>query len=484
MTHRVSSGWQRSAACVAVAAVVCIAALGAGPGPASAASGTVLCPVVTGSDQTIPFTPHQGWVDVYQPGDSTGRSARVGADARFDLGTIKTPVALIASFDRVEVLPIIVGKWPPKANAYDLSIWGDYICVPPGYPEVWDKDLKMTAKDYFQTFVARSTQIYGVTAFDGVKVIDWGNKINGRFRTGGPDGPIIMFPGYTEGEMMESESAHHTNHEFPYMGWRYGEMPVTPGQTYTINIAGYHSHGGQNYDLETFVRPDHGDGYPDGQCYVGNGGNPVEGDLCMIIAGNSNGQLVEDQLRSEEWDIIQPRRPPVTKWGQTFVAHGVSMAGVVCWANNGSADPVSCTIRIREGGPDGKVISPARIMVGHDCSPGPYVRYPDCPGPLPGYEVYYKWSDKDPAVAFPDKVYQVAYFPDEVKLTPGETYYLDLEFTKPVLMYVDGDYYLHGYGYYNGDKIEHESGMQHGDKRWTLCATIVTYQNPGGKPNR
>jgi hypothetical protein len=250
---------------------------------------------------------------------------------------------------------------------------------------------------------------------------------------------------------------------------------------YAIHIGGYRSHGGQNFDLDTFVRPDAGDGYAQGRAYLGNAGNPVDGDLCLILAGNSNGQLVENQIRSEEWDVIQPKRPPVTRWGQTFVSHGVSMAGFVCWANSGSAAPVSCTIRIREEGPDGAVIGPTRTMVGHDCSPGPYVRYPDQPGPLPGHEVYYKWSDKDPAAVFPDKVFQVAYFPDELPLEPGKSYYIELEFTKPVLVYVDGDFYHGGFGYYNGEKVEHERHLQHGDKRWTLAANIVTYERPGGR---
>jgi hypothetical protein len=449
------------------------------PARAAAAKGTVLCPVVTGSNQTAPFAPHEGWVDIYAPGDSTGRGARVGADASFDLKDVTGPVALIASFDRVETLPIIVGKWPPRPGQYDISLWGDYICVPPGYPETWDKEYKVRARDFFQTFVARGTQIYACTVFDGPKVVDWGNKVNARLRKGGPDGPVILFPGPDESR-AEAESAHHTDYEFPFLGWRHGDLPVTPGEEYTMNIAGYHSHGGQNYELDTFVRPDKGDGYPDGQVFVGSADHPVDGDLCLIMAGNSNGQLVENTIRSEEWDVLQPKRQPVAKWGQTFVPHGVSMAGVVCWANDASADPVSCQIRIREEGPDGKVIGPTKTMIGHECSPGPYVRYPDQPGPLPGYEAYFKWSGKEPEVPFPDKVYQVAYAPGEIRLEPGKSYYLDLTFSKPVLVYVDGDYYHGGFGYYNGEKIEAERFLQHGDKRWTLAATIVTYERAGG----
>jgi len=38
--------------------------------------------------------------------------------------------------------------------------------------------------------------------------------------------------------------------------------------------------------------------------------------------------------------------------------------------------------------------------------------------------------------------------------------------------------------YADHEKVEAEQYLQHGDKRWTLAATIVTYEHAGGKPSR
>ncbi|KPJ64534.1 hypothetical protein AMK68_01380, partial [candidate division KD3-62 bacterium DG_56] len=213
---------------VVVGLVLCMGAITAQRGPAAAATSAVLCPVITGSDENIPFAPHEGWVDVYAPGDSTGGFARVGADAKFDLKNITGPVALIASFDRVETLPIIVGKWPRTPGDYNISLWGDYVCVPSGYPDTWHNEYQVRAKDFLQTFIARSTYLYGLTAFDGQKVVEWGNKIHARVHQQGPDGPVITFPG-PDGAVTEAQSAHHTDHEFPYIGWRHGDIPLVRG---------------------------------------------------------------------------------------------------------------------------------------------------------------------------------------------------------------------------------------------------------------
>ncbi|MHC4098208.1 MAG: hypothetical protein ACYSU3_19390, partial [Planctomycetota bacterium] len=86
----------------------------------------------------------------------------------------------------------------------------------------------------------------------------------------------------------------------------------------------YESHGGQHFDLDLFVRPDKDDGYGPGSAYADR--VPQGGDLCMFIMGNATGQIIENQMRTPEWEIFIPRRKPARSWGQTFIAHGVSMA--------------------------------------------------------------------------------------------------------------------------------------------------------------
>lgn len=476
-----------SALSLGILAIITVWACFALPSQAAVAKkGRVMCPIITGNPDTLPFVGHAGWVDVYPSGNSTGQYARLNEDSSFDLGTVKGPVALIASFDHVDALPIIAPRWPSASGDTDVSLWGDFVCVPPGYRDRWDKEFATTAKSYYQTFIARSTHLYAITAFDGPKVVSWGNKVHGQFRQGGPYGPIIAHT-HIDGAVTEFQTAHHTDHSVPFVGFRHGDIPVTPGRRYAAEIMGYHSHGGERFDMPSYVRPKNGSGYPMGRVFT-SADSPLDGDLCLIVAGNSNGQIVENNIRSEEWDVRMPQRVPVRNWGQDFLSHGHSMAGLVFWASNGSHRRMSCKVRIREEGPSGKVIGSTKTAMSHECPTGPYIRYPDWPGPEKGYEEYYKLKG-DP-ITGDDKtgyyeyaqIFQVAYVPDEVPLEPGKRYYVELTFSEPVLPIVDGDYYKDGFGYYDGEKIDEDKVFH--SSRWTVAGQIVTYQNPGGIPNR
>ena len=70
------------------------------------------------------------------------------------------------------------------------------------------------------------------------------------------------------------------------------------------------------------------------------------------------------------------------------------------------------------------------------------------------------------------------------KLSPGQTYYVELIFTRPVMMYADGERYQGGYAFYEGLKVDRQMAGQitKHSKRWTLAMNIVTYANEGGKP--
>ena len=203
--------------------------------------------------------------------------------------------------------------------------------------------------------------------------------------------------------------------------------------------------------------------------------------MCMILIGDINGQIVENHIRSPEWNIFIPKRKPVQKWGQSFRSHGVALAGIAFWGSNGSDQAVSCKVQIRKDGPNGATIGPARTARGHDSRHRPIIRYPDVPGPLPGYESYYPDTTVDPptpASAAPKRmadVFQVCYGPEELPLTPGNTYYVQVTCDEPLMMFADGDYYKDGYAYCDDVKVEEDSGLQHGDRRWTLVMTIVTY---------
>lgn len=467
-------------------------------GHADAVKGTVMCPVVTGRPEKLPFAGHPGWLDVYSAGDSIGRSSRIGADGGFDVAELDLNCAAVASFDHLEVLPIFSPVYPVRPTSFDLEIWGDYICNPPGYPDVWDKEYMHLANDFYQTFVASSSQIYNISGWDGPKVVWWGNKANTAVNVGGPDGEVILVEIFGQDAYEDHMTSHISDHTMIRTGFRHTDIPVTPRRRYAVRVGGYR-HGGQ-HQLNTFVRPDKGDGYVAGRAFRNNVNDPMDGDLCLIVQGNSNGQIVENQIRDEEWELMLPKRKPVTRWGQTFLNHGKSMAGLVFWATNGSDAPMTCTARLREDGPEGKVIGPSKTARGHDVSGvGPFFRYAHGPGALEGYEHFYRIAVDPLGKPVPPEeelmceaghmyniqLFQVAFVPDELPLEPGKSYYVDLQFSKPVLMVVDGMFYPRGYGYYDGLKITKEIEhpiMFHSD-RWTLGMSIVTYANEGGAAN-
>ncbi len=467
---------------------------------APAGDGVLTIPVITGRAERRAFTGHPGWIDAYTAGLEKGVSARLDREARFSLPDAGAggPAAVIVCLDRLEAPPIIVPRWPAGPGDADLPMSVEYACVPPGYPEVWDAKYTVRAHEYWQTFVARSKHLYGAMAFDGPRITWWGNKANFAVYRGGVGGPRIDFEVPWGAGPDDNPSAHHTDHGYPRVGWRHGDVDLTPGRKYAVRMCGYKSHGQVLWELPSFIRPDRGDGYGPGEGYIRN--QPTGGDLCLILFGSLNGQLIENHVRSEEWEILIVKRPPTIRWGQSFTSHGVSMAGLRFWGSDGfhaegdAAEPLTCRIQIREDGPAGKPVGPARLATAHDTSTevvvgpsddpaakgqkyvdhgAPVVRYPETPGPLPGFERYYE---------LPFDLFQAAWLPDEVPLSPGKTYYVELEASRPIMMFADGDAYAGGFGYYDGRKIEREDNLMHSDPRWTLLMDLVTYENPGGAP--
>lgn len=197
---------------------------------------------------------------------------------------------------------------------------------------------------------------------------------------------------------------------------------------------------------------------------------------------------METQIRSEEWNVFLVKRPPVTRWGQTFVSHGRSLAGLCFYATDGTAEHTDCVVTVRQGGPLGAPVGVIKTAPGHNNIKRPLVRYPLKPGPLAGYENYYSGKLQEPpdlsnGDRYDTEQFLVAYAPDETPLMPGQTYYLDLAFSRPVMLYGDGDFYPLGHAYYDGARVDAEPNLMHGDPRFTLAMVIVTYENVGGAPS-
>lgn len=436
-----------------------------------AKEGRFLVPYVTGHPETHVFAGHPGWVDAYPAGNGKGISARINEDGTFALPEPEKekPLCLIAMFEKIETPPIIVPNYGANGDT-DVVIPTEYACVPDGYPEVWDEKYMKRAVNYYQTIVPKGTMLYGISVFDGPKIVDWGNKINSSVHEATPGGEPVRMRFHFESH-IEHQSAGHSDKELPRIGWRHGDMPVQSGKPYAIRVGGYRSHGGKHFELDAYVRPDNGDGYRFGNC-MGDG-KPLGGDLCCLIFGNSHGQYVENHIRSEEWELFIPKHRPATNWGQSFTAHGVSLAGVSFWAGSATeVEPIECRILIRPDGTWEHPRGPVKVAVAHESPARPIIRYPEWPGVLEGYEEYYE---------LPADFYQVAYMPDEMPLEPGKTYYIEVASSKPIMMYADGDYYQDGYAYYESLQVDRlGSPWSFHSPRWTLAMNIVTYANPGG----
>lgn len=431
------------------------------------AEGAIVAPYLTGHPEVQLFSPHPGWIGFFSSGESTGKYATIDSEGRFSIPGFSGAVSVIAGFHKMETAPLILPKWAPSEGDVAAMSRYDYVCLPAGYPDLWDRQYMVRAHSFYQTFIAKSRWLYSVTLYDGPKIVWWGNKPSVRICEGAIGGPPIKMRWHNEEE--EAQTSLHTDHAFPRVGFRHGDIELVPGKKYTVLVKGYESHGGKHFDLDLFVRPDKGDGYGPGNAYadrVGQGG-----DLCMLVMGNATGQIVENQMRSPEWEIFIPRRRPAKSWGQTFVAHGVSMAGAEFWGSNGGDGRVRCKVTIREGGPDGRQVGPAKTAVSQDSPEQPIIRYPESPGEMPGFGAYYE---------HPFDRFAVAWAADEAPLKPGERYYVDCSFSEPVLLFADGDYYHDGHAFYKGQRID-EDKLFH-SPRWTLLMAIVTYENAGGVP--
>jgi hypothetical protein len=434
---------------------------------------------VSGREGLQVFKGHPGWLDVYERGYCKTVSARIEADGTFELPAPRKSVSLIAMFDRNETPPVILPQWPVEPGNFDVPIAVEYACMPNGYPDVWDEEYMKMGTDSYQTFVPNCTQLYGVSVFDGPQVEnDHPNRIMVSVHPDAPGSKALLFkdkgspdPGWVG--HWDELTAWDSNKELPYIGWRHGDMPIEAGRTYAIRAGGYRTHGARRLKQRVYIRPDEGDGYAHGNAFVN--GKMLDGDLCCLIFGNSNGQIIENQIRSLQWEVFLPKHRPTTQWGQQFVSHGESLAGVSSWASTGAVKDMLCEVIILEEGPWGRKLGPAKICRGHESPDRPVVVYPDTPSPLPGYEEFHK----EPA-----RLFQVSYAPDEIKLTPGKTYYVKLAPAKPFLMYADGDRYQLGHAYYEGLKVDrqHVGHTVKHSKRWTLAMNIVTYANKGGKP--
>lgn len=262
----------------------------------------------------------------------------------------------------------------------------DYSCVTRGGKlGPWEKsgspDPWISGKTFYQTFVARGTSITHVhfrlagtkaeIARVSIHKVDEGLSPD-RWKRVGPE------------RIADKLGALKDN----WVGWRSGEVVTIPGQRYAVRIAG--EADGLPEDMAMLVHYDNvGPGYEKGTAWVD--GIKQQCDIYGSISSDSDGTVIP-YMRIYE---IKPGELGGTgTWSQTWVAQGKSIAAVdllVAWGMSEDVKGVQAEFRIREGGPNGKIIGvPKRTFTAW-------------------------WA---PGMGFLGAAWQ----PGEVSLTPGKTY--------------------------------------------------------------
>jgi len=218
---------------------------------------------------------------------------------------------------------------------------------------------------FHQSFTATGLALTRV----GIKAFGDARPIRLQVRAGdGPDGELI-------GPARTTASVGHEGKAVAR--WSGGEIPTVPGQVYTVEMA---APEGQKWVTGVAGR---GDVYPSGSAYFGGSPRPYS-DLGLLLC-EDNDNVRTDYAVGGGWRTYRAR-----SMGQTFVALSDSITFASAILSGVHGPPVYVRFSIHEGGPGGSQIGPSK-----------------------GVQV--------------SETSAVAWGPNEVPVTPGETYYLHVE---------------------------------------------------------
>ncbi len=255
------------------------------------------------------------------------------------------------------------------------------------------------ATDYFQTFVARGKSVTHVgfrLAHDGVDGFGPGKQnllvsIHRR-AAGTPDTWPQIGP---TAPVLDVDSGGGKNYVWS-AGWNSGEAPLQPGETYAVHLRA--ETAGKTF--QPFWRTDDdltADCYRIGTTNTGF----QKRDLWLAVGTDRDGLLVPYNKRVHK--SFGAFAGFASKWSQTYVAQGRSLASALLYAAVGGAQPPlsrqRCAVRVRRGGPGGAVVGLEKTAIGNG-----------------NYTGDASWG-----------VFGVAFAPGEAPLTPGETYAIEFE---------------------------------------------------------
>jgi hypothetical protein len=259
--------------------------------------------------------------------------------------------------------------------------------------------------DWYQTFLATGTSVRGVSWM----MAGWG-EYNGDVATigilednGDPDVRNWTLLGDKTDNSISSDSDE-------WVRWPSGQIPLTPGKQYAVHI---NVTGG----CAIYKRDKDGSSYPHGRAYDLNG-NQQNYDLNATVFVDHNNQSVTHTRLGPGPGRFDDGLSD-TRWGQTFIATGTSLAAVDLFAASG--ENFDLTWRIRQGGPNGTQVGPTKTTQG----------------------AYFASSTDLVGVSFN---------PEEVILIPGQTYCIDVTDTGNFTPYVQQSWerYDDGAAFRNG----------------------------------
>jgi hypothetical protein len=216
-----------------------------------------------------------------------------------------------------------------------------------------------------------------------------------------------------------------------WLRWPSGQILLIPGKKYAVKIW---VHDG----CAIYKRDKDGSSYPHGRAYDING-NPRNLDLNVTVFVDRNDQMVTHTRLNPGPGQFDGGLSD-TRWGQTFVATGTSLAAADLFAASGDAN-FDLTWIIRQGGPGGPQIGPIKTTQGA-----------------------YFASSTD--------LVGVSYNLGEIPLVPGQIYCIEITDTGNFTPYTQESWnsYADGAAYRNGVATSHD-----------LAMTIVEYAPPEPK---
>jgi hypothetical protein len=277
--------------------------------------------------------------------------------------------------------------------------------------------------EWFQTFLATGTSVRGVSWM----MAGWG-LYDGKYA----DISILEDNGDSDvrnwtllGTKRENNIASDSDE---WVRWPSGQILLTPGKQYAVKI--WVQDG-----CAVYKRDKDSSSYEYGRAYD-IGGNSQNFDLKVTVFVDRNNQSVtHTRLNPGPGDFDGGLSD--TRWGQTFVATGTSLAAVDLFAASSDSN-FDLTWRILEGGPAGTQISPTKTTQGA-----------------------YFASSTD--------LVGVSYNPNDVTLVPGQTYCIEVTDTMNFTPFIQESWnsYSDGTAFRNGSATGHD-----------LAMTIMEYAPP------